>query len=285
MKKLITIAITFALVLSTMLLAALNVNAGASDWTGSTGDYTLTENEGVLSIKSNREAAGPLFNTKHIAQGAGFKLTFNYKADTDYASADITIRLTSNNACYLRMVPTIDKATDKARVDFTFFDGAAWHNVIMTDWINDFTADSYNVEVVHEQGTNNLSLKLSSADGQTTIFEGNYAGTIDKLTNATFFNISALEPLIVSPGPFGTFTVSGWSVTEPVAVTTTAAPTTETPTTAAPVTVAPATSALTTTAKAPVEEEGTSVGVIIAIVAVAAVVIATVAITLAKKKK
>jgi len=271
MKKLITIAITFALVLSTMLLAALNVNAGASDWTGSTGDYTLTENEGVLSIKSNREAAGPLFNTKHIAQGAGFKLTFNYKADTDYASADITIRLTSNNACYLRMVPTVDKANDTARVDFTFFDGAAWHNVIMTDWIQDFTADSYNVEVVHEQGTNNLSLKLSSADGQTTIFEGNYAGTIDKLTNATFFNISALEPLIVSPGPFGTFTVSGWSITDPAAATTT---------TAAATTEAPAT---TTAAPAPTPTPTTG-DATFAVVALAIVAMAGGAIIVSKRK-
>lgn len=167
------------------------------------GEYTQS---GEYAVTNRIENAGPNFFQTHIGSGTSFRLTFLYNGKSDYTTADVTLRLTSNNAVYLRMLVTQNSGS--ALVDVNFFDGTNWTNLLSTGWQAGI-GSSYAVFLDHTAGTDGMTLTLKKPDG--SVF---YSGSISNAvcTDKGFFSVSELEPLVTTCGNYGIFTITGFKV-------------------------------------------------------------------------
>lgn len=181
---------------------AANWSMGAN-WKGEyaeNGEYRITN---VI------ENAGPNFYRKLIDGTDSFRLGFLYTGISDYTTADVTLRLTSNNNVYLRMLATQNNGT--ALVDVNFFDGANWTSLATTGWVAD-AGKSYHVYLSHEAGSDAMTLTLKKTDG--SVF---FTSRIENpaCTNASFFSASPLEALVTTCGDYGIFSLTGFGLEKP----------------------------------------------------------------------
>ena len=183
-------------------LSASDVWNLGSNWR----DDSTADNVVISNVIAN---AGPSFFQEHINAGNAFRLGFVYTGISDYTTADVTLRLTSNNNIYLRMLATQNNGT--ALVDVNFYDGANWTSLVSTGWLAD-VGKSYNVTLEHGAGTDTLQLILSKTDG-SLIGSWNISNAV--CTNESFFSVSDIEPLVTTCGDYGLFSIAGFTLRAP----------------------------------------------------------------------
>lgn len=183
----------------------------ASQWsmgTNWTGEYN---EDGLYTISNLIQNAGPNFFSDHIAAGESFRLGFLYEGKSSYTTADITLRLTSNTASYLRLLVTQNNGT--ALVDFNFTpNGANWTQLVTTGWMAEIGSSFY-VYLEHEGGTDTMTLTLCKTDGSQF-----FSKVIDNaaLTDDNFFSVFAIEPLVTTAGNYGLFSIADFRIDRPV---------------------------------------------------------------------
>ena len=176
------------------------------NWTGyyaENGDYVI---QNVI------QNAGPNFYGTHIPKGKSFRMSFQYTGISDYTTGDIVMRLTANNGVYLQARTTQSNGT--ALIDFDFHNGA-WHRLATTGWIAD-VGKSYYVHIDHTTGTDTVTLTIEKLDGTIAYCQ---TLSVPALTDAGFFQVSDLEPLVNTVGDYGIFSIGGLKILEPVAAT------------------------------------------------------------------
>ena len=181
---------------------------GGGSWTGKyeeNGDYTFS---------TNNENAGPNFHSELIGINESFRIDFDFAAISDYATADFTMRKTTNNGIYLRSLITKNES-GAAIVDINYFDGANWNYLFSTGWIEGI-GSAYHVTLEHKGGSDTLNVTLTKPDG-TAFAAGTVGGAC---TNEAFYGSSDLELLFTTvPADwrsYGTYSISAFKITKPV---------------------------------------------------------------------
>lgn len=182
--------------------------SAATYWNMGT-NWTDLSTANSLIIQNTIENAGPCFFNEHIPAGEDFRLGFLYTGESSYTTADITLRLTSNNNNYIRMLVT--QNVGSALVDVNFYDGANWTSLATTGWIEGVGA-SYSVYLEHAAGTDTMRLVLTKADG-TLIGSWTIADSV--CTNANFFSVSDIEALVTTAGNYGIFSIGDFTIDAP----------------------------------------------------------------------
>lgn len=187
-------------------------------WTLGGGSWSAKyEENGDYTFSTNSENSGPNFHSELIGVNESFKIDFDFAAISDYATADFTMRRTNNNGIYLRTLVTKNE-NGAAIVDVNFFDGANWHGLYSTGWIEG-VGNGYHVTLEHQGGTDTLTLTLTKPDG-SVITSGTVGGVC---TNAAFYGASDLELLFTTvPADwrsYGTYSISAFEIKRPVSVT------------------------------------------------------------------
>lgn len=178
----------------------------AESWNLSPNWDDMTDESGP-AIGNRIENAGPCFYNEQINGANDFSIRFQYTGRSDYTTADMTLRLTSNNQIYLRYLLTQDKG--KAFAELNFYDGSRWSQLFRTDWI-DGVGDTYDILIEHTGDADTIKTTLTKTDG--TVFFSTES-TCAACTNDSFYSVSPLEALVTTAGNYGLFTIRNFKVT------------------------------------------------------------------------
>lgn len=182
----------------------------AANWTMGPNWTGYYDDNGEYVVQNVIQNAGPNFYGNHIGQGKSFRLSFLYTGISDYTTGDIVMRLNANHGVYLQARTTQNNGT--ALIDLDFHNGS-WHRLTTTGWIPD-VGKSYYVHIDHMTGTDTVTLTIEKLDG--TIAYCQEVST-PALTDAGFFQVSDIEPLVNTVGDYGIFSIGGLKILEPIA--------------------------------------------------------------------
>lgn len=182
----------------------------AANWSMGANWEGVTRSDGSYAVRNKIENAGPNFYAEKIGKNTSFALEFDYTGISAYTTADITLRMVTNTAVYLRMLATQNEGA--AYYEVNYFNGATWTQLAVTGWLPD-VGSSYHVSLTHTAGTEDMTLTLTKPDG-SALWSKTFSCAVCSAKG--FFTDSALEPLVTTCGNYGLFEIGSFRVLKPV---------------------------------------------------------------------
>ena len=163
----------------------------STEWSMGSG-WTDSSTSKSIIFSNVSDSSGPNFRIKKIDSTQNFKLSFTttVKAPTQ-TTEDITLRLTTNNSVYMRILATGNSGS--ANVDVNFFNGQSWTSLSTSGW-REGAGSSFVTTIEHQAGSNDILFTLSKTN-DTVLFTTTINNPV--ITNSNFFSVSDIEALVV----------------------------------------------------------------------------------------